>query len=92
MAHYGTKRVLLDNGGEVLAMTFEASDVRKPLAAVWRIAEKGNRVQFGPSEGDNFIENVSTGKRIAMVRKGGSYVVPASFVADSSFQGQASWL
>ena len=65
-----------------MAMKFQASDVQKPLAAVWRIAEKGNRIHFGPNEGDNFIENIHTGKRIDMVRKGGSYVVEAGFVVE----------
>ena len=63
-------------------MKFQASDVQKPLAAVWRIAERGNRIHFGPEAEDNFIENIHSGKRIDMVRKGGSYVVEASFVAE----------
>ena len=33
-------------------------DVQKPLAAVWRIADKGNLVQFGPNPENNFIQNV----------------------------------
>ena len=39
----------------------------KPLAAVWRIAEKGNVVQFGPRDEE--------------VRKAGSYVIEADYVA-----------
>ena len=31
-------------------MEFQVSEVKKPLAAVWRIAGKGNRVCFGPGE------------------------------------------
>jgi hypothetical protein len=31
-----------------LAMTFQASDVQKPMAAIWRIADKCNRVCCGP--------------------------------------------
>ena len=61
-------------------MDFQVSDVRKPLAAVWRNAEKGNRVCFGPMEGDNYIENVESGKKVNMVRRGGSYVLPVEFL------------
>ncbi len=59
------------------------SDVQKPLAAVWRIAEKGNIVQFGPEEKDNFIQSVATGKKISMVRKAGSHVIEANYVKES---------
>jgi len=34
--------------------------VKKPLAAVHRICEKGNIVQFGPNEADNFIFDVTS--------------------------------
>jgi hypothetical protein len=64
-----------------MSLTFQVSDVKKPLAAVRRIAEKGNTVQFGPKAEDNFIMNVSTGRKIMMIKKGGSYVVPADRVS-----------
>ena len=38
-------------------------------------------VQFGPKEEDNFIKNIATNKKVQMVRKGGSYVIPADFIA-----------
>ena len=84
MQHYGEKRATfrVGNGGSVMAMKFQASDVQKPLAAVWRIAEKGNKIHFGPDAGDNYIENIHTGKRINMVRKGGSYVMEVGFVTE----------
>ena len=66
------------------------SDVQKPLAAVWRIAEKGNIMQFGPRDEDNFIKNVESGKKIHMVRKAGSYVIEADYVAqEPGFPWQA---
>jgi hypothetical protein len=73
-----------------MSLTFQVSDVQKPLAAVRRIAEKGNTVQFGPRPEDNYIENKTTGRRIMMVKKGGSYVVPAEvIVQELGFTGQA---
>ena len=49
--HFGRRRALFKGIGKkgVLGMELQVSEVRKPLAAVWRIAEKGNRVCFGPA-------------------------------------------
>ena len=38
-----------------MGLCFHVTDVREPLVAVKRIAEKGNLVQFGPAENSNFI-------------------------------------
>jgi hypothetical protein len=91
MGHYGERTANFRTVGEsaIMSLTFQVSDVQKPLAAVRRISEKGNRVVFGPQE--NFIENVATGRRIQMIKKGGSYVVPAELIMKevSGFTGQA---
>ena len=58
---------------ENMTMKFEVCDVKKALAAVWRIAAKGNRVCFGPDGVDCYIQNVRDGKKIMMRRKGGEY-------------------
>jgi hypothetical protein len=92
MGHYGERVASFRTTGEaaVMSLTFQVSDVQKPLAAVRRIAEKGNTVQFGPRPEDNYIQNVSTGRRIMMIKKGGSYVVPAELIMkDLGFTGQA---
>jgi hypothetical protein len=80
MGHYGERVANFKTVGEseIMSLTFQVSDVKKPLAAVRRISEKGNKVVFGP-EG-NYIENVATGKRIQMTKRGGSYVVPAELL------------
>jgi hypothetical protein len=69
MQHHGERQATFRTSGEedVLGMTFQASDVQKPLAAVLRITEKGNRVCFGPKAEDNYIQNTMTGKKIQMV-------------------------
>ena len=60
---------------------FQAADVRKPLISVHRISEMENLTQFGPGENDNYIENVKTGHRLYLKRKGvGSYVLKVRFV------------
>jgi hypothetical protein len=93
MGHYGERTAnfrTADKQAAIMSLTFQVSDVQKPLAAVRRIAEKGNIVQFGPNPEDNFIKNSTTGMKIMMVKKGGSYVVPAELmVQDSGFARRA---
>ena len=66
--------------GEALGMTFQVTEVRKPLAAVWRLTEKGNVVQFGPEEHQNFVLNLQTNKKIRLHRRGGSYVLKVEYM------------
>ena len=93
MCHYGAKEATFFMAKEktLISLGFQVSVVQKPLAAVWRIAEKWNLVQFGPRPGDNFIQNVETKKKVQMVRKGGSYVIEANFVSnDQDFMRPAT--
>ena len=82
MKHLGEKDVTFkdSDSGTVMGMTFQVTEVKKALAAVWRLAEKGNIVQFGPEEHHNYILNLATKKKIKMQRKGGSYVLKVEFV------------
>ena len=95
MNHYGSRATTFrtdDGKGRMMGMEFQVSDVRKPLAAVWRIAEKGNRIQFGPTDEECFIQNISTGEKVGLKRKGGSYVMEVEFlkkVNEMTFQRQA---
>ena len=97
MEHYGEKRVtfVTNDQDKVIGMDFQVSDVKRPLAAVWRIAEKGNLVQFGPRREDNFIQNIDSGERTEIRRKGRSYVLDVELVrrkidaVQSPFGGQA---
>ena len=58
-------------GGAAMGLNFQVTDVRKPLLAVTRITEKGNVVQFGPAESDNYIKNQLSGNKILLRKKGG---------------------
>ena len=82
MEHYGEKEVTFkeSTSGAVMGLTFQVTDVRKPLLAVRRLIEKNNVVQFGPKPEQNFILNLDTNKKVMMERKGGSYVIQAHFV------------
>ena len=64
----------------VVGLTFQATDVKKALTAVWRICAKGNIVQFGGSPEDCFIRNKASNRKIFMRKKKGSYVLDVEFV------------
>ena len=86
MTNVGQKKLLFQtNQGTINAITFQATGVRKPLAAVSRIVENGNRVVFSP-EG-SFIEHIGTGKRIDLEREAGTYVMNVKFLTQG-FTGQ----
>ena len=83
MAHYGEKRITFKgNDDEVVGLTFQVTDVQKPLLAVRRLVERGNVVAFGPGKDDNYIYNTASGKTIPMEKKGGSFIIRAHFVKD----------
>ena len=65
--------------GVQMSLCFQVKDVKKPLVAVHRICEKGNRVCFGPKEQDNFIQNVNSGNQIYTRKQRGSFVVDGQF-------------
>ena len=88
--HYGEKRVALltkgSSGSErKIGLPFQACDVKRPLAAVRRICEKGNIVQFGPGEKDNFIMNVQSQEKIWLKQEKGQYIMEATLMTDSPF-------
>ena len=96
--HYGEREVNFEaeeaEGGGLMGMVFQVSDVRKPLAAVWRICQKGNRVCFGPDPGDNYIQHKATKNKVMLKEKGRSYVMGVKMirkknVPDESFHRRA---
>ncbi len=91
MGHYGEKTAMFKTKGQldIMSLGFQVSDVQKPLAAVWRIAERGNLIQFGPRAEDNFIVNRETQKKVMMVRRNGMYVIEAEFAQQPGFTRQA---
>ena len=91
--HYGKRRVAFSpssNSQKCLGLGFEVTDVRKPLAAVFRICEQGNIVQFGPEEADNYIKNKGSGEKIYMKREGNSYVIEGDLCDANTFHGQVN--
>ena len=66
-------------------MPFQACDVKRPLAAVKKICEKGSLVQFGPKESDNYIKNIASGEKIWLEKERGQYILEASLADASTF-------
>jgi hypothetical protein len=62
------------------SMTFQVSDVTKPLASVARIVERGNIVQFGTDKEECFIMNKKTGRKIPIDREKGSFVLNVEYL------------
>ncbi len=67
----------VDQGGDQVTMglCFQVTDVRKPLVAVKRMAEKCDVVQFGPLENDQFIKNRLTWGKLFLKKKKGSSII-----------------
>ncbi len=91
MGHYREKTAMVKAKGQmdIMSLGFDVSHVQKPLAAIWRIAERGNLIQLGPRAEDNFIVNRETQKKIMMVRRSESYVIEAEFAQQQCFPRQA---
>ena len=74
---------LQDEGRPELSITFQVTKVKKPLAAVSKITEQGDRVCFGPSEA--YIENVATGKRTNLELHNGNYSLDVEYFNEPGF-------
>ena len=59
--------------GVMNQMAAQVAEVKKALLSVAKIVQAGNRVVF--EDNNNFIENTTSGKRIPIEQKNGSYVM-----------------
>ena len=84
MPNLGEKKVRFKTkDGVNSGITFQVTRMKKPLAAVSKITEKGNWVCFGPNEA--YIQNVETGKKIAMGLINGTYSMDVEYLTDQIF-------
>ena len=70
------------HGDMYKAIAFQATGLRKPLAVVSKIVEKGNKVVFSPAE--SYILNIATGKRMELQMENGTYVMNVKYVCDDA--------
>ena len=76
----------VSNEGLKRMLTVQVCDVNKALMSVRKMVNAGNRVVFEPEGG--YIENVTSGSRIAMTDKGGMYTI--KMWVQKPFRGQAA--
>ena len=67
------------NEGHKCHIPFQVAEVEQPLLSVAHLAAAGNRVELG--EKDGRIVNFSTGRTIALEKRGGVYLLKM-FLAD----------
>ena len=79
------KVALRTEDDRLIGLPFQVCDVKKPLVSVKRICERGNIIQFGPKEEDNFIKNIKTGEKIWLIEDNGQYMMEVKVATDSPF-------
>jgi len=63
-------------------------EVKKPLASVARIVDKGNRAVFEPN--GSYIQSIETGKKIDLVRENGTYTMEVEYMAE--VEQEVNWV
>jgi hypothetical protein len=79
MENYGEKKVRFKHGEDSVmnSIVLQATDVRKPLAAVSRILDKGNRVVF--SRSGSYIQHEKSGKKIELKEENVVFALEVEF-------------
>ncbi len=67
--------------GHKCHLPFQVAEVEQPLLSVAHLTAAGNRVELGHADGR--IVNLSTGRSIALERRGGVYILKM-FIADAA--------
>ena len=82
MTNKGRKLVHFRTGGEksIKAMEFQVTQVKKPLASVRRIVERGNKVVF--SKEGSYIE-APDGRRTQLVEHNGTFALESAYVEEA---------
>ena len=60
-------------------ITFQVTDVAKPLASVSRILDKGNTVVFSRTKGGSYILNEKTGGKIPLAEEKVTFVMNVEY-------------
>jgi hypothetical protein len=68
---------------------FQTTIVKKPLASVRRIVEKGNRVTFDENGGS--IENIKTGKKVNIIYNNGTYAIEVEYMVEDDESTKADF-
>ena len=89
LVNRGEKRIKFSTNGIMGSMNFQAIDeVSKPLASAARITEKGNQMVSNDENGESYIKNHKSDKRIPLVKENGVYVMEVEYLTQA-FAGPA---
>ena len=82
MENMGEKKAKfkIDGSQAVNGITFQVTDVSKPLASVSRILDKGNRVVFSRGPEGSYIENEVTGEWMPIKEERGTFVIEVDWL------------
>jgi hypothetical protein len=69
--------------GHKCQIPFQVAEVEQPLLSVAHLTAAGNRVELGHTDGR--IVSLSTGRSIALERRGGVYILKM-YIADGAAQ------
>ena len=88
MENMGEKRTRFRTGGAkaINGITFQVTDVSKPLASVSRILDKGNRVVFSRGPEGSYIENNETGEWFQLKEERGTFVLEVDWLEPEAIQ------
>ena len=91
MENLGEKRARFkrDGAAGINSITFQVTDVSKPLASVSRILDKGNRVVFSRGPEGSYIENLKTGEWAPLKEERGTFVLEVDWLEPEVSQGDA---
>ena len=81
MENFGEKRVKFKctESNVMNKITFQVTEVGKPLASVSRILDKGNTVVFSRNKGGSYILNEKSGSKIELKEEKGTFVMNVEF-------------
>ena len=82
MDNLGEKRAKFKRMGsdEVNGITFQVTEVSKPLASVSRILDKGNRVVFDRGPDGSYIQNTKTGEWFPLKEEKGTFIMEVDWL------------
>ena len=83
MINHGEKRITFMAGKNVRKLHFQSIlEVKKPLAFVAKVANKGNIIVLGEEGGDSYIYNIATEKLIPIRQENNVHVLGVEYMTE----------
>ena len=61
-------------------MEFHLTDAKRFLASAEKVLQAGNEIKLSPKDEGCFVRNLTTGRKIPLVRKNGVFVMQVNFI------------